>query len=432
MLMEDSIRRRVFRLAFLLIVIAPGLGLLAFAGWRASPWSEDAARRSIREALGVEAAWERLAYSAPGVISFEQLQLLDAKSGALLAMIDRLTIDDSSGQRHVMSGVVRVSRGGIPKVSRVIELIDSEQLGDWQLGACEVQLIDAEGEALAITTISKAESWTADGVRRMLLRFRPGRDPQAEELKLDLELDPSADSMHLAFDTGKSPRALRAAGAIWPALGSLGDGATFAGTARFERTSAGWSGELQGVIDEIDLDRLVTQNTKQRLSGVGTLGIDVARFERGLLVEAKGSFGVGEGVMGMGLLSDLAVCFKPNRSSDLTEDDLRLRATEVPFSEIRVTYRIQPGGVQFAGASMPGDAWVRDAEGEALLFGPPKESRPPATMVKLLFPTSSQQIAAAGESLWLAQWLPLPRAAELAEYQPPEKIGNPVRTPGNR
>lgn len=429
--MEDLTRRRVVRLAFLLIVLAPCFGLLAFAGWRASPWSEDAARRSIREALGFEAAWERLAYAAPGVISFEQLQLLDPKSGERLVAIDRVTVDDSSGQRHVEPGVVQVYAEAIPKLSQVIESLDGDRLGDWRFAPCEVQLVDENGAARTVVTISKAESWLADGLRSMSFRFRTGRDSQAEELKLDLESDSAADVLRVSFDTGKSPFAVRKASAIWPALRSLGDNATYEGTMRVERKVASWSGELHGVIDEIDLDRLVTQNTKQRLSGIGTLSIELARFERGLLVEAQGSFGAGEGVMGMGLLSDLAVCFQPKRSSELTEDELRQRATEVPFSEIRVTYRIKPGGVQFAGASMPGEAWVRHAEGEPLLFGPPQTSRPPATLVKLLFPTSSQQIAAADESLWLAQWLPLPSAAELAEYQPPAKLGNPVRPTGN-
>lgn len=428
--MEERSRRRICRAAFGLIVLAPCLGLAAWAGWRASMRDDEALRWALRHSLGVDAQWERLVYPGPGELRIEGLELLDPRGGATLATFDALTVREVAGLREASFDAMKTPCAAIPRWSRLLGALDVDALGDWRLGACEVQLVDAEGRLAAMASLSKAESWTTDGVRRMSFRLRLGRDQQGEELKLDLDYTPSSEGLRIALDTGKSKLPLRAAGVIWSPLDALGRQATFLGSLRLVRGASGWDGTLQGELDIIDLEELVTKHTKQRLRGIGTLRVETARIADGKVVAAQGSFGADDGMIGVAFLQDVSGAFQIGCKKSLA--DRARRDEDVAISEIQFRFLLQNDRLTLTGASEPGKALVRDAEGTALLSGPQPGPVSPRLAVSALFPTSGERVAAAQESLWLADWFRLPSAAELAAYQPkPAAERNPVRSREN-
>jgi hypothetical protein len=417
--MDESTCRRVCRVAFLLIVVLPCLGLFGFAGWRATAWHDDAVRDSIRDALGVDATWERITFPAPGEMRLEGLELLDPRTGEALASLESVSIVELSGQRKIGAGAVQVPQSAIPRLACALESLDCEAIGDWQLENCELQITGRDEKPLAVATVSRAESWNAEGIRRMLVRFRPGRDQNQEELKLDLELDRAADQWRMVFDTGKTNAPMKVAAVIWPRLRAFGAEATFAGALQLAHDASGWDGALQGEFDAIDLEQLVARRTKQHLTGTGALRVDLARIENGKLVEAKGRFGADEGTIGHGLLADLSGTFRIPSAPQLDLKDRNKRELESAVSEIRMSFELTNDRVTLTGEAMPGTVLLRDADGEPMLFGAQQNKDvSPRGALQVFFPTADAKIAAAEESLWLASWLSVPTVAELPTYQP--------------
>jgi hypothetical protein len=237
----------------------------------------------------------------------------------------------------------------------------------------------------------------------------------------------------MVFDTGKTIAPMKVAAVIWPRLRAFGAEATFAGALQLAHDASGWDGALQGEFDAIDLEQLVARRTKQHLTGTGALRVDLARIENGKLVEAKGRFGADEGTIGHGLLADLSGTFGIPSAERLNLADRARRGVEAAVSEIQFDFSLVDDALTLTGKSMPGHAFVRDANEEEMLSGSQKYIVAPRVALQVFFPTSDPKIAAAEESLWLASWVSVPTVAELPTYQPkPPADRNALRTGGER
>lgn len=429
--MHGLTQRRVCRLLFAILALAPCCGALGLACWRNSTWDDAPFKSVLRETLGVAAEWDRLTYAAPGEMRCENLRLYDAQSAALLAEIDEVLVVDRGDNRVLSPGVVRVHVSQMSRLTELIQtLVGSETSFQGTIQPCEWELVDAQRRLLAKATILRADSWESDGRRNASVTFRTDQVSRDAEIKLNLQGDASKNTLRVLLDTHGHPLGLATASVLWPELHALGSRAYFSGTLDSMRNAQGWHAQVRGNVERIDLDTLVNGHTTQQLTGAGALRIDEARFVNGRLVAANGMFGATDGEIGLGLLSDASSWFR--FESKLIKQELKEseRRETAPYSELRVAFRVNESRCELTGTCDPGHALILDEDGAPLLRAATKPHRPHvATAIQMFYTTAAPKVAASQESWWLTGWLSLPPATELPPYgsteQPRQAAANP-------
>ena len=141
--------------------------------------------------------------------------------------------------------------------------------------------------------------------RTATLSFRlAGRDT-AEPIRISYTrtLSKSRPMRRIELNYGE-PRRFPARCSIIP-LGiqnRLGERARFHGSISAVETADGWNGELTGEFKEVDLQAVISEQFPHQLSGVADIAIQHARFERGRLIEARGTIVAGPGAVSQSLL----------------------------------------------------------------------------------------------------------------------------------
>ncbi len=427
--MSESNRRCVCRILFVFLAIAPCCAVLALAAWRSSAWDDAPFKSALRETLGVEAEWDRLSYPAPGEMRCEGLRLYDAQTTTLLAEVDQIIVVDHGDKRVFSFGAVRVQAEQVACLSEAVQaLLASEAHLGATIEPFELKIVDAKQQALATATIDRANAWESDGRRNASVAFRIGANSRDAEIKLNVQRDVLNNSFRVLLDTQGHPLPLAMASAIWPELQALGKRACFQGTLDLTRNVNGWYAQVRGNVERIDLKTLVNDHTTQQLTGEGALRIDEARFANGRLVAATGKFGATDGEIGLGLLSDASAYFA--FQSVLPKEQLQAeRQSTVPYSKILVGFGVQNGTCELEGGCQPGYIAVLDDQADPLLRTASKVGRQPTSVaVRMFFATDEPHLPAATESLWLASWLPMPKAGDLAPPNTQTPNANALRS----
>jgi hypothetical protein len=190
----------------------------------------------------------------------------------------------------------------------------------------------------------------------------------------------------------------------------LGDEAAFRGSLAITRSGAGWSGELAGVVSDVDLERLVADHFPHSLNARATLAIERSRIENGRLAEANGQILSEWGTVGGSLLVsavDLLGCVPGTAPPG-----------ELPFAggknyqfrSLSVEFTVDEEGLLLEASpdATPRGAIVLDERAEAMLFAPPPVPMALIQLVKALVPDSTVQVPATKETASLVPRLPLP------------------------
>ncbi len=196
----------------------------------------------------------------------------------------------------------------------------------------------------------------------------------------------------------------------------LGERARFRGSISVIETPDGWNGELAGEFKDVDLQAIVSEQFPHQLSGTADITIELARFEQGRLMEARGTLIAGPGTISQSLLQSAA------HNLQLTGTATDLDRAIVPYDQFAVSFTIDSSGLVLGGLCDGAKATIIRRGEMALLAESGTSRRPLVALVRTLVPLSELQVPATRESNWLIDHLPVPSVMPPADERPYGKV----------
>ncbi|MEN6452057.1 MAG: hypothetical protein ABFC96_16325 [Thermoguttaceae bacterium] len=445
--LHDTTRRRICVSGFLLLGVLP---MLLMAGWCTSRHLPGRARfeaRQLAARIGLAVKLEGIRYLRPGAVLYEKIELADPETGQTVLRCRLLEVaagreTDEHGKSRPMLSISasqpQVEAAAIPRLWLWLQSLLASRLGqietDVQLAAGEVTLRGADGSQ-TLTDLHGILEQPPGGTRAEIHFRLVGADtPEPARIRLvrNRQVSPPASGFELYTGGGELPCNVLAMGL--DALQPLGPRCRFRGYIWANETPDGWQGEVTGQLVDLDFGRLVSDHFPHRMSGVGELIIQSARFHRGRLEEGSGFLTVGPGMIDRGLMAAAverlglrpaanASLLEKSRSEDaLARNELRPtlpagRAHDMggdvnkrlPYDQLAVSVTLDSQGLRLRGRCVgtePGTI-LRDSRGR-LLGEPEQAPRPVASLVQTLVPRSVVLVPASRQTDWLLRHLPLP------------------------
>jgi hypothetical protein len=196
----------------------------------------------------------------------------------------------------------------------------------------------------------------------------------------------------------------------------LGERARFRGSIAAVETADGWNGELTGEFKEVDLQAVVSEQFPHQMSGAANVAIQRARFERGRLIEARGTIVAGPGVVGQSLLQAAA------QNLQLAGTATDLDRAVVPYDQFAISFALDSSGLSLGGLCEGAKGTIVRRGETALLAESGAAPRPVAALLRTLVPMSELQVPATRESNWLIDHLPVPSVMPPAGERPRAKL----------
>jgi len=277
---------------------------------------------------------------------------------------------------------------------------------------------DEQSVQISIERVVLAHGADDAALRDLVARRDAGGDlyvsvqqDESAEAPWRLELTTQADgAQRLRFDTGPTPLPAEIAAWVYPAAETLGDVATYLGTADFLVTESGLSGNAAGSLQGLNLGALSRQflPAQMKVSGEAALTLADVRFEKGRLTQAKGSFQSRSGKIGRPWLEALvhelnvqwqtAVGGQPQPSMDETQ-----------YEQCAFDFLLEPHQFRIAGrcAGTPPGTMMTSGDGRVVLSTALSQPQPVTSLARLLSPPTRDWIPATAEANWVWQHLPI-------------------------
>lgn len=389
----------------------PTTGLLAWTMTLTSPGHAARCQQELSQWLGMEARFERVRYPQPGLSLYERFELLDAETGEQVLRCRALGVMHAGRKLILEPNEVEVAAGHAQRLARLLMRRLSREIP----GEKAVWMA-----ATSVTLRSAAGDQTYDDVEG---RIEPEPEQSIATLRFRLpELqagEPPAFSVTRRHADGATAVKLDTMSAVLPAsifapwVGLkhlLGDDAAFQGSLTVEALADGWSGDLAGVLTNVDFERLVTRRFPHLLNGRATLAIERAKIKNGRLVEANGQILSESGEVGGSLLVSVVESLgcmpgaaPPGQLPFTGDENYRYRDLSLEFTvgEEGLLLEASPD------ANPPG-AIMLNQRRETMLSAPPSSAVPLIQLVRALVPESAVQVPATKETASLVPWLPLP------------------------
>lgn len=193
---------------------------------------------------------------------------------------------------------------------------------------------------------------------------------------------------HWVLDTGDTTLPCEAFVDQLPGLYWLGDKCTFSGQLRAALSQNGWTGAARGVLNQVDLDRLVTERFALKLSGQARVELHDCKFRDGLLENLTGRVASRGGVIDSQLLERASTHLRL-RSRDRLAPETRHR-----YGELGLSFELDAQSLSIAGdcRSQP-KAVLMDKSGP-LLQASPEQLNPVMALGDLLGPANTHRVSA--------------------------------------
>jgi hypothetical protein len=398
--LHDQTRRRIALAAFCALGIVPTLAVGTWCVMRQGPWHVWAESQRLGRQLGMDVALAGVRHPRPGVVVYEELRLSDPETGqeALRAGVLEATWTeavDSQGRRpavvlaapnveveaagtdrlwQLVQGNLRL-QGGRPEIEVRVKLGEMTIRGGKHLLALanvEGGIGALSGGVQAVASFRMAGLATTAPVRVRLVRNR--------------QLRPPADRLEL--DTAGTPLPCPLLALAIPEAAMLGPTSRFAGSIVSHQTGGGWEGEISGQCLGIDLDRLVSDHSPHRLSGLADVTIRGARFRGGRLEEATVLLASGPGVIGRGLLEAAAAQLRLSGAWSQTPAGELLR-----YDQLSVAITLDARGLWLRGLCQNAEPGTILRAGQVRLLGEPQsQPQPLAAAVRALLPAGEEPV----------------------------------------
>ncbi|HWB00026.1 MAG TPA: hypothetical protein VG713_16115 [Pirellulales bacterium] len=414
--MHELTRRRICRVAFVVLCALPTSGILAWGAARRSPARLAAHVAELERAIGLPISVEAVSYPRPGATLLHSLELHDPETGAAM-LTCRLLEVASDGDRCVLrASSAEIDAAFVPQLWQALERRLRRTAHDadppWSLVARELTW---RGPHAAQTFTDLAGQLVADdSVHRAELAFHLA-GASADEMIAVRASRRAADrpgATNVTLDTGHGSLPANVFVPLVEAAACLGARAEFRGKLSIDLRPTGWAGHLAGEFDAVDLDSLVSAQFPHTLSGAATLRVDHAQLDQGRLVEAAAGVSAGPGVISRSLLVSAGSML------GLFDRDTMIPASQhLPFDRMTFDVTIDEAGLRFLGlapCNTRGAMLVdTSATGQprALWTQPERQPQPVVALLRALVPESEVQVPATRESDWLIHHLPVPPLA---------------------
>ena len=270
-----------------------------------------------------------------------------------------------------------------------------------KLSAAEVTL-RADDSSQTMTDVAATLETLRDGTRAEVeFQLAGARTSEPIRILIDRnrQVSPPATSFHL--DTGTVALPYNVLAMATGQLGPLGPRCRFRGHIWADETPEGWQGEMVGRLLELDLGGLVSDHFPYKLSGIGEVTIQSARFRGSRLEEGSATVTAGPGTVDRALLAAAVDRLGLAPGSEPDDPGERIRYEQLAFF---VTLDAQ--GLQIRGRCDEQGTILRD--GRNRILGETSQPQPVAALVQTLAPQSAVQVPASRQTDWLLRHLPVP------------------------
>jgi hypothetical protein len=420
--MHDRTRRQLCRTAFIFFCVLPAAGIFIWTGWRGGQSHQRACAAELSHSIGLGVTCQSISYPRPGIVRYQGVVLNDPETAAPLA---RMRFLESGGNAGSTIWIASQTELDAVRLRSLWQLVDSwlREANDGSktagLRAAEATLSWPDGSN-TLTDVNGQISLPsqAGGERTASLSFRIAGLDMQEPVRLSVtrQRDGSGSANSTSEDSRLKTRVeLHTAGAALPCellavpLGitnHLGRRATFRGSLWAVQSADGWEGELAGQFSNVDLKSLVSEQFPHRLSGSAEITVRQARFCRGRLESAEGTFSAGPGTVSQSLVSSAIQNLKlvPSDASNHADEMLRR------YDQLSLEFLVNQAGLTLHGQCSGASGIVVRFADRTVLSEAGRASGPLVALVRTLVPQSEVQVPATRESDWLIERMPVPTA----------------------
>jgi hypothetical protein len=416
---HQRVRRRICQAAFCLLCLMPTTGLLAWTMTLTTAGHAARCQQELGQWLGMETRFERVRYPQPGLSLYEGFELLDAETGQQVLRCRTLGITHAGRKLLLEPSEVELSAEQGEKLLRlVVRRLSRELPGEnavWVVPT-SVTLRSASGDQTYDDLEAQIESQPEQSAATVRFRLPDAQAGEPPVLSVVRQRSGGEVATVVKLDTMSAllPVSIFAP---WLDLGSLlGDEAAFRGSLALTGSGEGWSGELAGVLTEVDLERLVTRRFPHALNGRATVVIKQSKIENGRLAEASGQLLSESGMIGGSLLVsavELLGCVPRQTWAPGAASPGKLpfaSGKNYGYRSLSVEFTVDEQGLLLEASpdAEPAGAILLDEDLRPRLSVAPSSPLPLIQLVKALVPNSLVQVPATKETALLVPWLPLP------------------------
>lgn len=420
--LHETTRRRVCRIAFMVLCVAPTLGVAAWIVRWYLPGRIEAEQARLSGQLFVDVRLADWSAPRPDTIRTTLLSLAQAPGNAQLLEVGRLESRRKGDVRWLTADQVTVDAAQldelVPKLHEWLVALDANEFHVRCAG-----LVVTGGEAAISARYRDVECIvrrTAGGAyQAQILAPLETDNTDAQVLRMAVNGSPSPENGHgmilatLDATSASLPAWLLATGA--PLGDGWGSSAAFSGTVRLEYAHGQLRGDAQGRLAPIDLETYASAISAHSARGHVDLQLDEFRWRGARIELAAGSLQAANVSVSRSVIAAAvrnlfcgyvaAVPIEAGNPGDL-----------VPIDRIACRFAMDPEGLTLTGALSPGDNQLADCiatgGGRPLLTAPrlsPAHSRLHASAwLQFAAGPAPGWVPATREAVDAAQRLPLP------------------------
>ena len=415
--MHERTRRQVCRAGFLLFAALPTIAVVLWAAAVHSP-SYVAAQRgrwqaALERHLGLTVTIDAIEYPQPGLTRLQRVRIFDPESGALLATVrsvDTAVIEDG---RFVYLAHSEITEGALPRLAEAFSeriLVHWPQGGQLKLVAGEVTLSVRDREATLRDLRCTVEGPGTGPVCRLQFSL-PGTPGSTVHATCQRNRQVVPPEVRWSVDTQEASIHSSLAAALLPGTDCLGTEWSFRGRLEVGYSAGGATGTFEGMLANVDLDRLVTGRFPHKLSGTAEVSLRSLRFDLGRVVAASGELTCRGGTISRSLLTSFGAALRMQDAGDWRQREEPL----LRFEELGIAFELDENAFVVRGlcAEQPGVV-LRDERGPLLLSGAAVRASA-VDLVRALVPDRELLVPATEETRALLRVLPLPSQRALQE-----------------
>ncbi len=289
--LSDDARRRMCRLAFLLVCVVPTTVVLYHIFHPSTPreWAQQ-----IQSQLGLDVSIERVETPQPSMYLLRGVTVRDSEYRGM-ARLNGIRIELGSVRRVTIDEPVNLTSAGLCELLRRLPdylLRPSADEGVWKVEWRQVTIDDApDGAVRDHRTLSPVEVQVRRDSQQMvcLLRCRLlGQTSPGEPIEVLASRTRVGESWQesVRLSTGAAALPTWLVADLTEFLPALGDRCHFQGQLVAHRAPRGWNGELIGEFTQIDVDR-VAQRAGLTLGGTGRVAVHRCDFHGDQIVSLQ-------------------------------------------------------------------------------------------------------------------------------------------------
>lgn len=408
--MHPTTRRWICRSAFVVFCLLPTSLVLARIVARKLPSYTRRMEVLLSNELDMGVAVDNLWHPRPGVSVAEGVVITDPESGTVFARIGQIRMTYLAGKCQLLLDETELNGERLTQIyhrmhRRLQRRPDLEQISV-KLNGSRIKL-QTDQEEYHLTNLD-LQYEPGQKETTVLLDFRVADFKMAEETRIRWERkhDAKPPFTRVQCYTQGSALPCRLLTGFLPEVRRLGEDCTINGfvSADFHQEE-GWKAEGEFVLDQVDMDQLVTDLFAQQLSGKASIGVHRLVVCDDRLLVCSGEFHMQEGTVSRSLLENAVqhISIQPRQTLKFLEGE------SVPFESLDFGFRVDGNGFQLSGRS------AEPAVGAILFIRPGvvfyepvgNQPVPLVNLIRMLVPYQEYWVPATRETELL--WLRLPR-----------------------